>query len=147
MPVGRNKALAIVEIRLVFVLVLGALLASCGGTEDEQQVASSNAVVVIRVSGTQGTSYTGAYGPFEQAQRVDGILGAGPTDYEVEVGSSNGVRAVFRKTEPGDEGTLRVQILADGAVVDEDETSADLGVVTSSWSPQGETTVEHPGER
>jgi hypothetical protein len=145
MPAGR-RALAPVEVRLVFVLVLGALLAGCGGTEDEQ-VASSN-VMVIRVSGTQGTSYTGAYGLFERAQRVDGTLGAGPTDYEVEVGGdSNAVRAVFRKTEPGDEGTLKVQILADGEVVDEDETSADLGVVTSSWSPQGETTVKHPGER
>ena len=103
--------------------------------------AASN-LVIVRVSGTQGTAYSGAYGTFAGAQASDEVLGAGPTDYEVEVGSSSSelVTAVFRKTQPTDEGTLKVEILADGEVVAQDQTSAELGVVNANWSQrEGQT--------
>jgi hypothetical protein len=49
-----------------------------------------------------------------------------------------GVFAAFEKTQPG-EGVLRLQILVDGEVVAERETSEESGEVTISWSPIGRT--------
>jgi hypothetical protein len=90
----------------------------------------------------------GAYGSIGEARRVDGILGFEPTDYEVSAeDDSVNLTAVFRKSQPGAKGTLRVEILADGEVVAEDETTAELGVARASWFSQGEPTVKHPGER
>ena len=74
---------------------------------------------------------------------MEGTLGAEPTDYEVKIGDSvsNSVSAAFRKTLP-DEGTLKLEILADGEVVAERETSAESSSVAASWSPQSRGTRE-----
>lgn len=157
-PAGRGELVTVLGVLLVFVLVLGIVAVGCGSEDEESTEASSTTAqatgeatdkVLIRVSGTQGIPYTGAYGLFEKAQRADGTLGAEPTEYELDVGDdgSPAVSAVFRKTQPADEGTLKVEIVADGEVVAEDETSADLGVVRATWSPQGRTIGEHLGER
>ena len=162
----RRGPLTVLRALLIFVLILGALL--LGGCTSNEEEGNSNAPtttaqpteetttaeeaasnVVVEVSGTQGTAYTGAYGPFTKAQAVNSTLGATATDYEVRIegGSLEGVSAVFRKTQPGDEGILKVEILVNGEVVAEDETSEEFGVVSTSWSPRGSTVVEHPGER
>jgi hypothetical protein len=137
---------------LILVFALGPLVA-CGDSEDE---GSSNAPsttvqpaettvqpeeaavenVVVRVSGTPGTTYSGSYGTFQSAQSVDDTLGVELVDYEIEGSVSDILAVVFRKTQPTDEGTLRVEILVDGQVVAEDETSEEIDVINVTWSPQ-----------
>lgn len=106
---------------------------------DEETPATVVSSTVVRVSGTPGTAYSGAYGTIEEGQTVDdAVLEDEPTDYEVkaEGGVLDAVAAVFRKTQSDDAGLLRIEILVDDEVVAEDETSAEFGVVNVSWSPQ-----------
>jgi hypothetical protein len=148
----RGRTLSLVLSVLILVLALGSLV-GCGDSEDEESNnAPSTTVqpaettmqpeeaavenVVVRVSGTPGTAYSGSYGTFQSAQAVDGALGVEPADYEIEGSVSDILAAVFRKTQPTDEGTLRVEILVDSEVVAEDETSEEIGVINVTWSPQ-----------
>src|ERR687890_90548 len=103
-------------------------------TAQPEEAAIEN--VTLRVSGTPGTAYSGSYGSFQSAQSVNDTLGAEPVDYEIGGSISDILAVVFRKTQPDDEGTLRVEILVDGEVVAEDETSEELGVVNVTWSAQ-----------
>jgi hypothetical protein len=88
--------------------------------------------IVVRVSGNLGEE--GA------PQIIEDTLGDGPTEYgvEIEEGVSDGVSAFFEKTEPGS-GELEAEILADGEVIAESTTYAELGSVIVDWFPQGET--------
>ena len=148
---GKTLGLVVVTI-LIFVFAL-APLGGCGDSEDE---GSSNAPsttvqpaettaqpeeaavenVVVRVSGTPGTAYSGSYGTFQGAQAVDDTLRIEPAYYQIEGSVSDILAAVFRKTQPADEGALRVEILVDSEVVAEDETSEEIGVINVTWSPQ-----------
>jgi hypothetical protein len=151
MPVGR-KTFAVLGVLCVFVLALGALV-GCGGSEEEgeqgekepEQESAEEKVsgkagasdVVVRVSGTQGTSYSGTYGTARKVQTVSATtLGSEPTDYELGVIEEEAgvVNATFTKGEPGRE-TLRVEVLVDGEVVTTSETTAELGSVIVNWAP------------
>lgn len=127
-------------------LALSALLAGCGagGSEDEgvdldvpagPEEASS---VVVRVSGTEGVPYLGFYGTVAEEEELEGVedvVGAEPTDYEVEVPEgmpSANVFVEFEKTEPG-QGELKAQILGDDKVVEEAKTLSRLGRVRAEW--------------
>lgn len=132
------------------VLVLGALLEGCGGSESKVNdnvppTPEEAGSVVIRVSGAEGTAYSGNYETIEGDLEVveDTTLGSEPTDYEVEIeeGASDGVTALFEKTQPGRE-ELRVEILADDEVVAESRTFAEFGDVIVDWFPQ----VGPPGD-
>ncbi len=143
---------------VVFALAFIASIASCAGSEEEEANNASNGTtqaaqettepaqettgdaasdMIVMVSGTPGTAYSGGYGTIEETQSVNGILGTEPTGYEeVKVKGEDELAAVFRKTKPGDEGTLKVQFLVDGEVVAEGETSEQLGRVNVNWSLQ-----------
>ncbi len=102
--------------------------------------------VLVRLSGTPGTAYSGVYGgSAADTTTVEGTLGANPKDYEVKGkdGIPGDVSAVFKKTRAGAE-TLEVEIVADGEVVAERETSEEAGTVALSWSPQAATARESP---
>ncbi len=124
-------------------VVLVLLLAGCGGDDnapnaDLPSTPEEASSVVVRVSGTEGTAYSGDYGSIEGTlQPVDGALGDEPTEYEVEVeeGVSDGVIAGFQKTQPGGE-KLKVEVLADDQVVVESTTYAEFGVANADWIPQ-----------
>ena len=70
---------------------------------------------------------------------MDGTLGAAPDEYEVEANTGRFqfdiITATFQKRslDPGD---LRVEIVSDGDVVASQETSAEFGVASTTWSPQ-----------
>ena len=88
--------------------------------------------MVVRVSGTPSTRYSGAYGePINGTRALGGTLGTEPTDYELKVEDSvsGSVSGAFRKTLPA-EGTLKSTIVADGEVVAGREPSAE-----STWVP------------
>ena len=126
-------------------------------TEEAPHEHEVELLAVIRLSGTPGTSYSGTFGPIGEAHSIEGTLREQYLDYEVEadIEDLEGVYAVFEKPQPGDEGTLRVQLLSDQIldgqllvereasaqqeyeVLADNETSEDLGVVEISWSPQG----------
>jgi hypothetical protein len=164
MPIG-YKGLGKLGVLCVFALVFGTL-ASCGGADNQgeqeankptqdpteettvEELASSG--VLVRVSGTPGTAYSGTYGTATDVQAVDdAAVGAEPTDYEVDdVGSAgNRLNASFSKTERGGE-SLEVEILVDGEAVARGQTSAELGVATASWTPAGAAKEETlPKER
>jgi hypothetical protein len=144
---GRTLSLMMAIIILAFALV------GCGDSEDEgssdgpsttvqptettvqpEEAAVEN--VVVRVSGTPGTTYSGSYGTFQSAQTVDDTVGVEPAYYEIEGSVSDILAVVFRKTQPADEEILKVEILVGGEVVAEDETFEETGVINVTWSPQ-----------
>ncbi len=153
-----NRSLGLILVVLVFVLALMAPIVGCEGADNEEadnasddttqqaeetsadEEASGDAAssVLLRVSGTPGTAYSGGYGTIEETQAIqDALLGAQPVDYEeVKIRGDEELAAVFRKTRPGDAGTLKVEFLVEGEVVAENETSENLGVVNVNWSPQ-----------
>lgn len=138
MLIGHGKLTAL-GIVLVFVL------AGCGG-EDEGKggsVPSSPEEVndlVVRVSGAEGTVYSGDYGNLsgEIEMVEDTTLGDEPQEYELEIeeGVSDGVTAAFRKTEPA-AGELKAEIVADGEVVVESSTRAQTGSIIVDWLAEG----------
>ena len=148
-----RKTSAARRARLVFVLALGAPLAGCGGSEEEEDLSvppspEEAGEVVVRVSGTEGVAYSGTYGTIEgMLQTVEDTVGAEPTHYPVEVaqGVSDGVTAGFQKIETG-EGELQIEILADEEVIVESRTLADSGAVNADWFPQASIPEVLPGE-
>jgi hypothetical protein len=142
--VGRGR-LPILGMSLGLVLVVGVLVAGCGssgenGEAPENVPASPEEAgeVVVRVSGAEGTAYSGTYGSIEgDLQIVDDTIGAEPTEYQVEVeeGVADGVTAGFQKTQPGT-GELSVEILADDEVIVESRTFAEFGAANADWFPQ-----------
>ena len=144
MLVGRGR-LAMLGVRLVLVLVVGLVVAGCGGSgengEAPENVPASPeeaGEVVVRVSGAEGIAYSGTYGSIEgDLQTVDDTIGAEPTEYQVEVeeGVADGVTAGFQKTQPGT-GELNVEILADDEVIVDSRTFAEFGAANADWFPQ-----------
>jgi hypothetical protein len=131
---------------VVVVMLVPFLVVGCGGDQEkgseEELPPKLEEVeeVVVRVSGTEGVAYSGAYGSIAGEPRsVDDALGDEPQEYEVEVGegeaATGGVFAGFQKTEPG-AGRLTAQILADGQVVSESTTYAEFGAVNVDWISQ-----------
>lgn len=93
--------------------------------------------LVVRVSGPQGTAYSGTYGTSQGGMTpVEGVLGAEPAEYGIEaIGGVFGVvSAVFRKNQPVP-GMLRAEVLSAGEVVAEGSTSEGSDWVEVNWSP------------
>jgi len=132
-------------VRLGLVLVVGVLVAGCGGSGENGQAPENVPAspeeageVVVRVSGAEGTAFSGTYGSIEgELQTVDDTIGAEPTEYQVEVeeGVADGVTAGFQKTQPGT-GELNVEILADDEVIVDSRTFAEFGAANADWFPQ-----------
>lgn len=148
-------------ILLVAALFLGALLTGCGAGEEEASGAQPERAdpapaasppeeseapvapegerrenVVVRVSGTPGTPYAGNYGNLDETQNEDyRVLKEQPVEYEVPVRDSglDIVKASFVKVEP-DDSILKVEILVDGEVVTESDTSFQYGSLNVTWS-------------
>jgi hypothetical protein len=136
---------AMLGVRLGLVLVIGVVVAGCGGSGEDGKAPENVPAspeeageVVVRVFGTEGTAYSGTYGSIEgDLQIVDDTIGAEPTEYQVEIeeGVADGVTAGFQKTQPGT-GELNVEILADDEVIVESRTFAEFGAANADWFPQ-----------
>ena len=125
------------------VILLAFVLAGCGGSEEEGPVPSTPEEagnVLVRVSGAQGTAYTGNYTNLTGRLEIveDTTLGDEPQEYEVEIeeGILDGVSASFRKSE-ADTGELKAEIVADDVVVAESRTRVPNGSVIVDWIPEG----------
>jgi hypothetical protein len=92
-------------------------------------------VAVIRVTGTRGEPFSGSYGNIDTTRTVDGST---PAEFEQKVDtgflSMDSVSATFQKMGGGN-GKLGVQIVVDGEVVKQANTTAEYGVVSAVWSP------------
>ena len=109
------------------------------GTQPVGSAPENATPLVVRVSGPQGTAYSGTYGTTQGGMiPVDGILGPGPAEYGIETGGGafGAVSAVFQKTQPVP-GALRAEVLSGGEVVAEGFTSEESSWVEVKWSPQG----------
>ncbi len=141
----RRRMLAVLGVLLVFVL---GTLVGCGGAEEKSgqvdepvteelpEETTAQRTAVVRVSGTPGTAYSGTYATGGETQTVsDATVATEPTEYPVEIGSDDsGLSAAFRKTRPGRE-TLEAEILVDGEIITQSDTTAELGSITVSWTP------------
>ena len=154
-------ALAILGVLAVVLLALGAVLGNSDvdvdsieepieeifdeqdeGNEPAQVqpvvMAPNNAsAIVVRVSGPQGTAYSGTYGTTHGGMiPADGILGANPTEYVIDNGGGpfGAVSAIFQKNQPVP-GMLSAEVLSDGEVVAEGSTSEESAWVEVTWSP------------
>jgi hypothetical protein len=101
---------------------------------------ASSTPVMVRVSGTKGTQYDGTIGTSQTGQKsIDGTLDTTFDEYELTLDTSPqstdlvtaevGKRAVDN-SQPG---TLRVELVAGGEVVREQESSSETGVVTLTY--------------
>jgi hypothetical protein len=146
-------ALAILSVLVAVLLSLGIFLGrsdveveapveeavdELGEVVDEQPENVDIDTVVVRVSGPQGTAYSGTYGTTKGGMLpADGVLGAVPAEYRVETGSGafGAVSAVFQKTQPVP-GIMKVELVADGVVMAVAENSEELGSVQVNWDPR-----------
>ena len=103
-------------------------------------IAPDNAsALAVRVSGPQGTAYSGTYGTSQGGMiPVEGVLGAEPAVYGLEAGGGvfGEVSAIFRKSQPVP-GMLRAEVLSADEIVAEGSTSEESDWVEVKWSPQG----------
>ncbi len=107
------------------------------GAQPDGIAPATAAALVVRVSGPQGTAYSGTYGTSQGGMiPVEGVLGAEPAEYgiEAEGGVFGEVSAIFRKSQPVP-GMLRAEVLSSGEVVAEGSTSEGSELVEVNWSP------------
>jgi hypothetical protein len=103
----------------------------------------SSTPVSVRVSGTKGIGYDGTIGTSKTGQKsIDGTLGTTSEDYELALdtspASTDTVTAEVgkRAVDNSQPGTLRVELVAGGQVVREQDSSSETGVVTLTYNAQ-----------
>jgi hypothetical protein len=99
--------------------------------------------IVLRISGTAGVPYRGSFGGIASSrsgrQDVEGTIGQGQNEYRLsDIMGDVQVRQIsapISKAGPNVEGDLRVQILYQGEVVEENLATGTAGIAPVSWSP------------
>ena len=121
---------------IVGVLMVNSLGASLGGGSggDAPPGGATNSVV-LRISGTPGVQFSGNYTTAQGSQDISGTLGAAPTDYKLGGADVAGMSVVTANVQKqGTYGTLKVEILKDGQVVQSAETNATNNAVSVTAS-------------
>jgi hypothetical protein len=121
---------------IVGVLTVNSLGASFGGgfAEDTPSGGTTNSVV-LRISGTQGVQFSGNYTTPQGSQDISGTLGADPTDYNLGGQDVAGMSVLTANVQKqGTYGTLKVEILKDGQVIQSAETNATNNAVSVTSS-------------
>jgi hypothetical protein len=124
---------ALIFVALLMVNQLGSLSGGLAGNAPSGGAAGS---VVLRISGTPGVRFSGNYATPQSSKNFSGTLGTTPTDYKLGgegVGSFNLVTVNVQKLGMG--GTLKVEILKNGQVVQSGETNAANNTVSLTFSP------------
>ena len=121
---------------IVGVLMVNSLGASLGGgfAGDTPSGSTANSVV-LRVSGTPGVQFSGNYTTPQGSEDISGTLGADPTDYKLGGEDVAGMSVLTANVQKqGTYGTLKVEILKDGQVVQSAETSATNNAVSVTYT-------------
>src|SRR5215211_1740165 len=123
---------ALIFVALLMVNQLGSLSGVPAGDAPSGGGAGS---LVVRISGTPGVEFSGNYTTPKGMQNFSGTLGTTPTDYNLGgegIGGFNMVTANVQKLGTG--GTLKVEILKNGRVVQSAETTAANNSVSVTYS-------------
>jgi hypothetical protein len=137
---GLAAALGLISVlaALIFValLTVNSLQDSLSGASAGDAPSGGTAgSLVLRVSGTPGVQFSGNYTTPKGSQNISGTLGTTPTDYELGdkgIGALNMVTANVQKLSTS--GTLKVEILDNGQVVQSAETNATNNAVSVTYS-------------
>lgn len=107
-----------------------------GGSAEDAPSGGSTDSVVLRISGTPGVKFSGNYTTPNGSQNLSGTLGRTPTDYELGGKGVAGVNVVTANVQKrgGANGTLKVEILKNGQVVQSRETNATNNSVSVTYS-------------
>ncbi len=130
-------------ISVLAALIFGAFLmvnslegSLSGGLAGDAPSGGTAGSLVLRISGTPGVEFSGNYTTPQGSQNLSGTLGTTPTDYELGgkgVAGLNVLTANVRKQ--GTNGTLKVEILKNGQLVQSRETNAANNTVSVTYSP------------
>ncbi len=105
-----------------------------GGTVND--AVSGEDSVVLRISGTPGVRFSGNYATAGGSQNISGTLGANPMDYDLSGKGVAGVNVVTANVRrQGSQGTVKVEIVKNGQVVQSKETNATTDTVSVTYSP------------
>ena len=106
-----------------------------GGLGGDSPSGGSPGSLVVRISGTPGTEFSGNYTTPQGSQNFNGTLGATPTEYELGGEGVAGMNLVtVNVQQEGVGGTLKVEILRNGQVVQSAETNATNNTVSLTYS-------------
>ena len=121
---------------IVGVLMVNSFGASLGGAlgGDTPSGVATNSVV-LRISGTPGVQFSGNYTTPQGSQDISGTLGTTPTDYKLGGEGVAGMSVVTVNVQKqGTYGSLKVEILKDGQIVQSAETNATNNAVSVTYS-------------
>src|SRR5215208_6520286 len=121
---------------IVSVLMVNSFGASLGGgfANDTPSGGATNSVV-LRISGTPGVHFSGNYATPQGSQDISGTLGTAPTDYKLGGEGVAGMSVLTANVQKqGTYGTLKVEILKDGQVVQSAETNPTNNAVSVTYS-------------
>jgi hypothetical protein len=125
---------ALIIAALLMVNSMGGSLA--GGSAANAPSEGAAESVVLRISGTPGLQFSGNYTTPEGSKNISGTLGVDATDYDLggeSVAGFNVVTANVHKEVTS--GTLKVEILKNGQVVQSAATNATNNTVSVTYSP------------
>ncbi len=106
-----------------------------GGLAGDAPAGGEAGSLVLRISGTPGVEFSGNYATPKRSQSFRGTLGTTPTDYNLGgegIASFNVVTANVQRQ--GASGTLKVEILKNGRVIQSAETNAANNTVSVTYS-------------
>jgi hypothetical protein len=125
---------ALIIVALLMVNSLGGSLA--GGSAANAPSEGAAESVVLRISGTPGLQFSGNYTTPEGSRNISGTLGVNPTDYDLGGEGVAGFNVVTANVyKEGTSGTLKVEILKNGQVVQSAATNATNNTVSVTYSP------------
>ena len=133
-PLGFISVLAALVI--VGVLMVNSLGGSLeGGSAGDIPSEGATNSFVLRISGTPGLQFSGNYTTPQGSQDISGTLGTTPTDYKLGGEGVAGMSVVTANVQKqGTYGTLKVEILKDGQIVQSGETNATSNAVSVTSS-------------
>ena len=111
---------------IVGVLMVNSMGASLGDSlaGDTPSGGATNSIV-LRISGTPGVQFSGNYTTPQGSRNISGTLGSTPTDYELGGEAIGGVNVISVNVQKqGTYGTLKVEALKNGQVIQSAETTA-----------------------
>src|SRR5215208_4997112 len=121
---------------IVGVLMVNSMGASLGGGfGGATPPGGATNSFVLRISGTPGVQFSGKYTTPQGSQDISGTLGTAPTDYKLGGADVAGMSIVTANVQKqGTYGSLKVEILKDGQVVQSAETNATNNAVSVTYS-------------
>ena len=125
---------ALIIAALLMVNSMGGSLAGSSAANAPPEGAAE--AVVLRISGTPGLQFSGNYTTPEGSRNFSGTLGVNPTDYDLGGEGVAGFNVVTANVyKEGTSGTLKVEILENGQVVQSAAANATNDTVSVTYSP------------